>query len=54
MDVNVISYVALTQAFTPFLLSKSTPTSFILLVHDLQNHRVDRNSNLFWTVHHLA
>ncbi|KAJ5850404.1 Glucose/ribitol dehydrogenase [Penicillium solitum] len=29
MDVNVISYVALTQAFTPFLLSKSTPTSFI-------------------------
>ncbi|CRL27766.1 Short-chain dehydrogenase/reductase SDR [Penicillium camemberti] len=29
MDVNFISYVALTQAFTPFLLSKSTPTSFI-------------------------
>ncbi|CAI7618185.1 unnamed protein product [Penicillium glandicola] len=29
MDVNFISYVALTQAFTPFLMSKSTPTSFI-------------------------
>lgn len=47
MDVNLISYVALTQAFTPFLLSKLTPTSFILLVHDLQSHRVDRNSSMF-------
>lgn len=31
MDVNFISYVALTQEFLSFLLSKSTPTSFILL-----------------------
>ncbi|KGO51987.1 Glucose/ribitol dehydrogenase [Penicillium expansum] len=29
MDVNFISYVALTQAFIPFLLSSPTPTSFI-------------------------
>ena len=47
MDVNFISYVSLTQAFTPFLLSKSTPTSIILLVHNLRNHRFDRTSNLF-------
>ncbi|KAJ5383470.1 Glucose/ribitol dehydrogenase [Penicillium concentricum] len=29
MDVNFISYVALTQAFIPLLMSRSTPTSFI-------------------------
>ncbi|KAJ5164555.1 Glucose/ribitol dehydrogenase [Penicillium coprophilum] len=29
MDINFISYVALTQAFIPLLLSRSIPTSFI-------------------------
>ncbi|KAJ5129338.1 Glucose/ribitol dehydrogenase [Penicillium bovifimosum] len=39
MDVNFTSYVALTQAFTPFLLSKSGSASFILSVHNLGVNR---------------